>query len=426
METRVLVRSRKDPFKVATADEVFRRNLIGNNAGNLVFSQAMHRAVSVPWATVDSNGFSVDPDRAGAINEKYDMFVVPLANAFRLTAHEHIDKLATLIERLRIPVVLAGVGVQLKIDDPTSDRLDRINATIKRLVAAILDRSATVGVRGEVTRDYLKGLGFGDGVVDVIGCPSMFMSGADLAMRQPANPLHHDARVSVNVSPYVARMGRIVTTNMSRYPKLCYTAQDLKTLGMMLNRVDPPDSSSFAADIPYHVDHPLFQDNRMRFCIDPKIWFQHLASYDFSFGTRIHGTIASLLAGTPAVLLAHDSRTLELAEYHELPFRIIDDVAPDVDPAQLLAEADFDALNRNHPERFDRFVAFLDKNGVEHVFAPGSHASRGAHDFDAKIAATEYPAPLDTSRSAFRRRQVADRSKRIKNRLRRGMRRVST
>ena len=32
----------------------------------------------------------------------------------------------------------------------------------KRFVAAVLDHSPSIGVRGEFTRDYLRGLGFGD------------------------------------------------------------------------------------------------------------------------------------------------------------------------------------------------------------------------------------------------------------------------
>ena len=73
-----------------------------------------------------------------------------------------------------------------------------------------------------------------------------------------------------------------------------------------------------AKGAPITLDHPLIRSDRVRFFLDPKTWFDHLAQYDFSFGTRIHGNIAALLAGTPALLLAHDSRTLELAEYHEI------------------------------------------------------------------------------------------------------------
>jgi polysaccharide pyruvyl transferase WcaK-like protein len=86
-----------------------------------------------------------------------------------------------------------------------------------------------------------------------------------------------------------------------------------------------------AAGAPITLDHPLIRSDRVRFFLDPTTWFEHLAQYDFSFGTRIHGNIAALLAGTPALLLAHDSRTLELAEYHEIPHRTITSIEDDAD-----------------------------------------------------------------------------------------------
>jgi polysaccharide pyruvyl transferase WcaK-like protein len=40
----------------------------------------------------------------------------------------------------------------------------------------------------------------------------------------------------------------------------------------------------------------------------------HKMNTDFTISSRIHGCIASLLAGKPAMLVQHDPRTMELAE----------------------------------------------------------------------------------------------------------------
>ena len=77
--------------------------------------------------------------------------------------------------------------------------------------------------------------------------------------------------------------------------------------------------------LPVHPSHPFFREDRTRFYVDPWPWIDDLRDFDFSFGTRIHGTIAALLAGTPAVVLAHDSRTLELARYFDIPHRLMRD-----------------------------------------------------------------------------------------------------
>ena len=40
-------------------------------------------------------------------------------------------------------------------------------------------------------------------------------------------------------------------------------------------------------------------------------WIDYMKQRSFCFGTRIHGTVAALIAGTPAVLIVHDSRTVK-------------------------------------------------------------------------------------------------------------------
>ncbi|MFM8981771.1 MAG: polysaccharide pyruvyl transferase family protein, partial [Spartobacteria bacterium] len=57
-------------------------------------------------------------------------------------------------------------------------------------------------------------------------------------------------------------------------------------------------------------------------------WVQfHRENTDFTISSRIHGCVASLLAGKPALLLAHDQRTSELAETMGIPQRPIECVA---------------------------------------------------------------------------------------------------
>ena len=57
----ILVRAHKDPFKVADAATTLRRNLIGSNVGNLVFSQATFRLLSVPATTIDASPLEPPP-----------------------------------------------------------------------------------------------------------------------------------------------------------------------------------------------------------------------------------------------------------------------------------------------------------------------------------------------------------------------------
>jgi hypothetical protein len=405
---RILLRSRKDPFEVVQPEDALLRNMVGDNAGNLLFSVAAHKILETADTQVIADRFLIEHGAAERINERFDAYVLPLANAFRPTYESNLIRLTELIRRLRIPVVILGVGAQANVSYDTG-RLAAMESSVKAFVSAVLERSPSIGVRGELTHDYLRGLGFRD--VEVIGCPSMFIDGERLRVEKRVPVIDAGAKLAINVSPYVTRMGPVVRHHVERYPDLIYIPQDIATLELLLwgdagTDVDPGE------DRPIHVGHPLFRDDKTRFFVDPWPWLRFLATRDFSFGTRIHGNIAALMAGTPAFVLAHDSRTLELVRYFEIPHRLIGDVTPDLDAADLYAEADYGPLMRGHAARFATFAAFLDRHGLDHVFA----SPPPEPDFETRMAATPFP-PAVTVAS---RRDVSDlrgRTKRLRRRV---------
>jgi hypothetical protein len=388
----ILIRAHKNPFTVADADTTYRQNLIGNNTGNLVFSQAVYRLLSAADADIETSGLARSHPRV--INSRFDHVVIPLANAFRASYIETLDALSTLIEQLTIPVTVLGVGAQASLAGVYRGA-DTVKPATARFVRAVLDRSPSIGVRGEHTRDYLKALGFGDEHVKVIGCPSMFMYGPNLKVERKVESLSYDSPIAFNVSPYVPEMGPLSLYAAEHFPNLVYMAQNIQTLELMLYGSYPKGKKMNAmadSGAPITLDHPLIRSDRVRFFLDPKAWFEHLAQYDFSFGTRIHGNIAALLAGIPALLLAHDSRTLELAEYHEIPHRTITSIEDDANALGLYAECDWNRLNKAHPDRWDTFAAFLGEHQLTHVYDEGQDPS----GFDDRLAATGFPPPVRT------------------------------
>ena len=409
----ILLRARKPPFEVVEPEDALVGNTIGDNAGNLIFSMAAHRILETATTAVTVDRFSVDRRSADAINERYDAYVLPLANAFRPSFEATLIRLTQRIRRLRIPVVVLGVGAQAGLSGSTG-RLRPMERSVRDFVSAVLDRGPSIGVRGEVTRDFLVGLGYRD--VEVIGCPSLFFEGDRLHVVKRRETLDRDARLAINVSPYVTAMGPIVARHVERYPNLLTVAQDIDTLEMLLwgktvADVGPGDPR------PIHVDHPLVREGRVRLFVDPWPWIESLRAVDFSFGTRIHGNIAALMAGTPAVVLAHDSRTLELARYFEIPHRLLSDLPPDVDAADLHAAADFGPLMAGHPARWATFAAYLARHGLEHAFAAGEPTPT----FAERLAATPFP-PAVTTASRVEVRGLGGRLKRARRSARRWLR----
>ncbi|KUO21244.1 polysaccharide pyruvyl transferase family protein [Streptomyces dysideae] len=387
---RVLIRSGKSPFRVATPAEFIQQDLIGTNTGNLLFSDSAHKMLSTPNTEVTSNGIRTDPsaERAAEINEQYDVFVVPLANAFRPTFQTSLDRLSKLIEQLTIPVVVFGVGAQAPADYDT-EWLTPMETSVKRFASAVLDRSASIGVRGELTAGYLNGLGFRD--VDIIGCPSMFLYGATFPAIRAAE-LTADSRIALSLSPDAIPVGDIsgiARHAWERYPHLTYYAQNLTDAELLLWGDTTPESG-FEDPFPLQLSHALLRENKVRMPLDPATWIDELRGYDFAYGTRIHGNIAALLAGTPAVVLTHDSRTLELCRYFDIPHRPLTDLPADTDPRELYEAADFSPMLKGHGERFERITAFLTRNGLDNAYQHGD----GGAAHDARVASLDLPASM--------------------------------
>ncbi|MFF5563044.1 polysaccharide pyruvyl transferase family protein [Streptomyces sp. NPDC012623] len=365
---------------------------MGTNTGNLLFSDSAHKLLTTPSTEVTSNGIRTDhsAERAARINAEYDVFVVPLANAFRPSFQASLDRLSTLIEQLTIPVVVLGVGAQVGADYNT-DELRPMASSVRRFAAAVLERSASIGVRGELTASYLAGLGFRD--VDIIGCPSMFLHGDTFPdIRTPEQPFGPDARLAINLSPDAIPVGDIAglaARARARFPHLTYFAQNLVDAETLFWGDTSPEDGR-GGDFPLQLSHPLYQEDRVVVPLDPKTWIEDLAAYDFAYGTRIHGNIAALLAGTPAVVLAHDSRTLELCRYFDIPYRMLDELPADTEPEDLYAAADYAPMLKGHRERFRRFTAFLDRNQLENTFDHGD----GGAAFDARLDAVDLPPSL--------------------------------
>ena len=390
MSRRILVRAHKHPYTVSNAERSLAKNSFGSNVGNLVFGQAVIRLLSIDGRRIPTSGLI--GQRAAKINAEYDHVVIPLANAFRSSYVPSLEGLSKVIEKLTVPVTVLGVGAQASLEGRDKGA-DRSAPAITRFVRAVLDRSPSIGVRGEFTRDYLAGLGFGDEHVQVIGCPSMFMYGPDLPAARRVDRLTTQSPVALNISPYVHEMGPVSHDLAARYPNVVYIPQDLRSLHLLLRGSYPMTSKRVTVEsgVPITLQHPLIRSDRVRFCLDPVTWFDHLAGYDFSLGTRIHGNIAAVLAGTPALVLAHDSRTLELAGYHAIPHRVIKEL-PQVDPVELYEEAEWDTMAARHPALWQNFARFLESHGLVHAYCEG----HSAEQFDTGLAAISFPPPVHT------------------------------
>jgi len=380
---RILLRSPKEPFDVVAPEKVAVDNLIGSNTGNLLFLEAAYKLLATRDVAVEVDRFRVHEMGADEINDRFDAYVIPLANGFRVSFMDGLDRVTPVLRKLKIPVILLGAGLQAKLPYRSGVKRPQ-DESVKAFIGAIMDRSGFVGVRGEWTQDYLQQLGFKD--VEVIGCPSMFMSGDKLDVRKQAPAIDADSRITINVTARISEMGPIVESHTAKYPNLSYIGQEMDCLRLLLYGEAYPDMV-VSPMLPASASHPLVRDGKTKMWVDPWPWIDYLRGTDFTFGTRIHGNIAALLAGTPAYVLGHDTRTTELARYFEIPHKLISEITPETDAADLYAEADYGPLNANHKQRYDTFIGYVERHGLSHVFQPGEDPTL----FEKKVASIRYP-----------------------------------
>lgn len=100
---KVLVRAGMSPLDTFSADEMIKRNSIGNNVGNLMYAYSVFRNLTTENVELDADYYRKDPDDANRINETYDAYVIPLANAIRPSFIPALKRYTALIERLKIP-----------------------------------------------------------------------------------------------------------------------------------------------------------------------------------------------------------------------------------------------------------------------------------------------------------------------------------
>lgn len=369
---RIMLWSMLRPLSEESAEELLRRDRIGGNTGNLLFTTSVVRALM----TSETDQFDccfgrLDDARVAAINAEYDCFVMPLANAFRPNYMGHLKNLTELVRRLRIPCAVVGVGIQARANvDLTRDALD-FDDTVRNFMRAVLDKSAMVGVRGYRTATYLRRLGFSEERdFTVIGCPSMYMKGPALP---EIRPIRFSPNVKTAVNGKVESRGNVAALMNAFTRSLTdwiYVPQMRDELLMMRYgcHIMPGRPGLKPEYVPLNRRHPLIREDRCVGFLNTASWLNTLKDFELVCGSNIHGCVAGLLAGVPALVVAPDQRVAEIAEFYDIPALNAEDPSARQSVADAVDHMDFGPMRRGFPARFEHFVQFLDTNGLEHIY----------------------------------------------------------
>lgn len=375
---KVLMRAVMSPGGSSKAIDVITKNLIGNNTGNMIFASSMFRTVMTEDTQVDTiaTNKTFTMEEIDKMNAEYDCFIIPLANAFRVSFMSELDSLTALVKGLKIPCVIAGVGIQAKLDADISQSFS-FDKNVKNFMNAVLEKSSIVGVRGEITGSYLKRLGFVEEKdFTVIGCPSLYMYGKNLPKAEKKE-LRPDSKVSINYKIDLPdKLHNLIVRSQMAMPDFYFVPQSIEELRLIYAGFPYPvkKHKKIPSTYPISLSSDIYRQDKVLGFVNVESWLDFLKGVDFSFGSRIHGNIASVLAGTPCYIFAYDSRICELADYHNIPFMPVKDIKETTNIFDVYENADFTSVQRGHEERFMHFVDFLNKNQVKHIYDENGEA----------------------------------------------------
>lgn len=415
--SKILIRAGQNPLKeYEPYDSTIK---MGGNSGNLLYANGVARTLASSKNTLSFGGFKSHTaankqEWIDKVNSQYDHYVMPMANSFREGMTESLKGFTEIIKGLEIPVTVVGIGAQAtatsyknksfsmastggrkKLDENKTNEHDRV---VLDFCLAVLEKSKSIGVRGDFTKDYLVYLGIPENKVRVIGCPSLFTWGPDHRILDKKNNtfigknqnLSQDSCLSMNIDYRLAGIERMIYANIHRYPNLTSPSQDSKSARMIIEGKEHYDLTKVNLGSPIHTKHSMFVRNNVIYYPNPWGWINDLSKKEFVFGTRLHGNISGILGGTPAHLLTHDARTNELANFHGIPHTSYSE-SQEFLAEDLFINTDYTEFNDLMPTRFNNFLDFLHENDLVTIY----DTDKGnATSFDQKVSKLKLIEPI--------------------------------
>lgn len=341
------------------------RNIVANieNMGNIMFLETITRQLGATAVSAYE-----DLHRTDYMNT-FDVLVLPLANMISpvWTAHHG---LLTALEKLEIPIIVMSVGVQAAT---TTELIDFVVSEDAQRVLNLTRKSGTtIGARGYLTEQVLRDHGYTN--IQTIGCPSIYYSSLNIRSLAPEPRIAIHAslqgdRIAVGhllsfgikfADAYIAQNESRFIVNQHQIPFEVYSqwTTDRQRLTELQNINFPYtyyNDGQFSAEV-----IRSWIDSHLVFFSDIDEWISYLSAFDFVIGSRYHGTVAALLAGTPTFLYTIDMRTKELAEYHSIPHAPITTLHEDTTIKQVYEHIDYDTFMfqvRQRRVEYEKYLA---------------------------------------------------------------------
>lgn len=308
-------------------------NNIAGNTGNSYITYAILKTLGRSAALKEEDHiFNIWNDELpdpGRINGDFNMCFFTLQDQLQIRLPNYIkkEKLAKItqfLRKLKIPLVPYSLGTngmmlnsRVKKTSILSNiivkKRQEIAHEFKAFLGVISDKSASLGIRGYVTKEVLARIGINNATV--IGCPTYFENGEQqeiikkkLTDESPILGTGLFARKEANPLIYICQSEKIGL-------KICHGEEIL-----------PEEICEFHQNSLHYPGYAncfiqaLRRDKVKTFCnMDDWKKFIQTEKIELSVGTRVHGSIMAMNAGVPVVCTAGDSRAFEMCSYLGIP-----------------------------------------------------------------------------------------------------------
>ena len=326
---------------------------VSPNWANRLWLQGIYSEIASPENHCEFLHESMSADE---INHRYDLIILPMANIFWAGHIKAIEHMADVFEKIKVPTFVIACGVQADCYDDLPALVKQLEAPASRFIRAIYQTGGEFALRGQFTKEFFDCLGFHSAVVT--GCPSLFQFGRSLNVQtRPIEPQAFrpvlNGRLS-GVARFLREYRASIYFDQCDYFDLIYPAD---TWGTGDYRSIQKLVLKYGFDAVW-----LAAESRVKLFPEMQKWYSYLkkGSYNFSFGSRIHGNVMSILSGIPSVVWACDSRTREMAEYFDIPYTL--EVPKNL--YDFCGTIDYSSFNQNFKKKFENFEAFLRNCGI--------------------------------------------------------------
>ena len=351
----------KSVFVKGDTSKGYRKNFLDYNAnvGNYLYYYALEKYLcngcnSNENITIKNIDYLRNFDE---INNNFDMIIFATDNKLHRKCKDILVSYAECFSKIKKPVYVINLGLQTNIRDKEVLYIKKIKSEIVNFIEAIYQTGGTFALRGNYTAKIFDKLGFND--YTVTGCPSFFING-----KNGFNLRKHNKIKKIAINGTKIFKDKFINKNFTEYDT--YFIDQDRFYRILFEREKYP--IKYSNILLFWRFNPLtirfLKEGRIKLFCDIPLWQNFLKEnhFDFSFGTRIHGNIISLLSGIPSMVYCKDLRTLELAEYFEIPH--ITKINKKMDLQELYNVCDYTKMLSNYDKKLDIMQNFFDKHKI--------------------------------------------------------------